>query len=100
MDGPQLVVESREIRAPPDISNALASDHQGLSPWTSLQRVSLLEASFVMKVCGSGVDERAPAPLELVEGFVLLCHTAYVTLLEEWATTPCARSSGWHRGSL
>ena len=28
----------------------------------------------------------APEPLELVEGFVPLCHAACVTLSEEWAT--------------
>ena len=40
----------------------------------------------------------APAPQELVEGFVLLCHTTYVTLLEGQAIAPLAHQSGQHRG--
>jgi hypothetical protein len=34
---------------------------------------------------GQGASE----PLELVEGFVPLCHAACVTLSEELATVPC-----------
>jgi hypothetical protein len=35
-----------------------------------------------------GSDERAREPLELVQGFVPLCHVAWVTLSEEWAIKP------------
>ena len=59
MDGPRLVVESKDLREPPDISDVLASDHQGLSPWTGLHQMSLLEASLAVKAPSSRADERA-----------------------------------------
>jgi hypothetical protein len=39
----------------------------------------------------------APEPMELVEGFVALCHATCVTLLEEWATTPCSLAGATSR---
>jgi hypothetical protein len=36
----------------------------------------------------------ASAPMEPMEGFLSLCHAAYVTLLEEWASASRARWSG------
>jgi hypothetical protein len=66
VDGLGLVMELGELWALPDVIDVMASDCQGLSPWTGLHRVSLLEASLVMKAPGSsgrgGANERVREP--------------------------------------
>jgi hypothetical protein len=59
VDGPRLVVELGELRAPPDVSDVLVSNRKGLAPWMGLLWVCLLEASLEVKAPGSGADEWA-----------------------------------------
>jgi hypothetical protein len=39
-------------------------------------------------------------PLELVEGFLLLCHATCVNLSKDWATAPHVHWLGRRRGAL